>query len=102
MNAHLQCVILNVSLCITFCACNSHCCNMLHVGAIGYRLKSQLKRYWAVDLWRTLFETLLQPGKPEAAPSYKHLLDLFHQHLSANPAAANKLRSELVKQDHTF
>ena len=75
---------------------------MLYAGAIGYRLKSQFKRYWAVDLWRTLFDTLLQPGRPDAAPSYKHLLDLFHQHLNANPAAASKLRSELLKQDNIF
>ena len=74
------------------------------IGAIGYRLKSQLKRYWAVDLWHTLFDTLLQPEKPDAAaaPAYKQLLAIFHQHLSTNPAAASKLRSELIKQDNIF
>ena len=83
---------------------------MLHVqlkqdvdaGAIRYRLKSQLKRYWATDVWQTIFASLLEPLKPDAVLQYRHLLELLQQHLTAHPAAAIKLRAELVKQDSMF
>jgi len=74
---------------------------MLGAGAVGYRLKTQLKRYWATDLWQTLFDTLLQPSDSSDPPPYDRLLALFQQHLSQNPATASKLRAELVKQDST-
>ena len=70
-------------------------------GVIGYRLKSQLKRYWATHLWQTFFETLLQPSDPSAHPPCLMLLDMFCQHLQQNPAAADKLRTELIRQDNT-
>ncbi|KAL0028930.1 hypothetical protein WJX77_006541 [Trebouxia sp. C0004] len=68
-------------------------------GGVGYRLKSQLKRYWATDLWQTLFDALLQPSVSPDPPPYDRLLSLFQQHLCKNPAIASKLRAELVKQD---
>ena len=83
----------------TFRTCTN--CVMSAAGAVGYRLKTQLKRYWATDLWQTLFDALLQPSDSLDPPPYDRLLALFQQHLCKNPAIASKLRAELVKQDST-
>ena len=74
---------------------------MSPAGAVGYRLKTQLKRYWATDLWQTLFDALLQPSDSSGPPPYERLLASFQQYLCKNPATASKLRAELVKQDST-
>ncbi len=72
---------------------------MSAAGVVGYRLKTQLKRYWATDLWQTLFDALLQPSDSSDPPPYARLLALFQQHVCRNPVTASKLRAELVKQD---
>ena len=76
-------------------------CLLAAAGAIAYRLKSQLKRYWATHLWQRFFETLLQSSDDSAQPPCLMLLDMFCHHLQQNPAAAHKLRTELIRQDST-
>lgn len=85
--------------CELFKLCHSYLHLRVITGTVGYRLKSQLKRYWATELWQTLFDTLLQPSDPAVSPPYKWLLDVFQTHLCSHPASANKLRAELIKQD---
>lgn len=76
---------------------------LLHVscnagaGTIGYRLKSHLKRYWAVDLWQTFFDTLLQPSDPVTAPPCAELLLKVEIYLQSQPGVAKKLQADLIK-----
>ena len=72
-------------------------CGVPIAGAIGYRLKSHLKRYWAVDLWQTFFDTLLQPSTPAMPPPCSDLLHSFESHLQAQPGTAKTLKAELIK-----
>ncbi|GAB4825647.1 hypothetical protein Ancab_008521 [Ancistrocladus abbreviatus] len=68
-------------------------------GGCVYLPKSPFKRYWNVDLWRKLFERLLNFN-----PSDDHqdiLLDLrvsFQNYMCSNPAQIKKLKQLLVKQ----
>ena len=66
-------------------------------GTIGYRLKSHLKRYWAVDLWQTFFDTLLQPSDPVTPPPCAELRVKFEVYLQTQPGVAKKVQADLIK-----
>ena len=65
-------------------------------------MRSALKRYWAVDLWEGLFDTLLNAGNGAVEPLCHRLLAQFEAHMSAQPGLLRKLHSELVKQEITI
>ncbi|KAK9809232.1 hypothetical protein WJX72_011796 [[Myrmecia] bisecta] len=67
-------------------------------GEVQYRLRSAFKRYWATDLWDSLFTSLLHHSDTSSPPPCLQLLARFEAHLAAQPGLARKLRAELLKQ----
>eukprot|EP00899_Mesostigma_viride_P020539 jgi/Mesvir1/28487/Mv15902-RA.5 len=64
-----------------------------------YSLKEPLKRYWQVDLWRSLFDTLLNVRDCVSNPPLAPLRKRFEAYLAATPARSKQVKMLLMKQN---
>jgi hypothetical protein len=63
-----------------------------------YSPKAPYKRYWNVELWQNLFQTLLNVGSCANNPSLGILRKTFENHLMSTSGLVKKLRQLLLKQ----
>ena len=70
---------------------------VLCAGAVKYRLKRNLKRYWATKLWNHIFDTLLNHQSLRQPPPCLELAQAVSQHLQESPAASHNIRAALLK-----
>ncbi|GAB2262969.1 hypothetical protein Droror1_Dr00003966 [Drosera rotundifolia] len=68
-------------------------------GNVVYLPKSTFKRYWNCDLWKSLFEKLLNINPNDDHRKILHDLKIsFQENISSNPPIMKKLKQLLVKQ----
>lgn len=69
----------------------------LSAGAVKYRLKCSLKRYWATKLWNHIFDSLLNHQSLRQPPPCLELAQAICQHLQESPAVSHNIRAALMK-----
>lgn len=62
------------------------------------RLRHPFRRYWAVQLWGEVFETLLHLPDPCAPPPCALLQQRICAHMAAHPALQQRAQADLIQQ----